>query len=40
MHENGTTVMYTAAVGGSMDGRAAGGGVGGLLALTVHFARA
>ena len=35
-HEIGTTVMYTAVVGGSMDGRAAGGGVGGLRGLTVQ----
>ena len=36
INEIGTTVMYTAVVGGSMDGRAAGGGVGGLRGLTVQ----
>ena len=37
MHEIGTPAMYTAAVvGGSMDGRAAGGGVCGLCGLTVQ----
>ena len=38
-HENGTTTMYTTVVGGSMDGRAAGGGVGGLRGLTLQCGR-
>ena len=38
-HEYGTTAMCTAVVGGSMDGRAAGGGVGGLRGWTVQCGR-